>query len=365
MARIVHVTRARAPYLRALQESFAKAMGGSGSLHVLWPQREPSDFPDAAAVPVADNIHVTEVAMGRTVGNGRRLPSSALWRALDEARPDLVWVHEFSPYTVAGLCYAKRRGLPVVVSTEVGRRNAHFFPWPVRLWHRHWGHFADGIIANCPAAREPLCDEARPVVDAFHAVDSRDFVPAPNQECNGTATFAFVGHLIPRKGVDLLLDAALALKQQGVSGFRINLIGRDHEGWAAREVAARGLETTVDMSGFLSGEPLQDAIRAADVFVLPTRKDTYAAVVHEAACLGMPLLVSRHAGACEALVREGVTGFSFLPEDSGGFAEQMRRMLDSGLRQRMREASRAAGDALSAHRRGPALWEWMRREFAV
>jgi glycosyltransferase involved in cell wall biosynthesis len=365
MRRIVHVTRARAPYLRALQESFAQAMSGQGSLRLLWPQSEPSDFPAAAAVPAADNIEIAEVPMGRSVGPGRRLPSAALWRALDQARPDLVWVHEFSPYTVAGLCYAKARGLPVVVSTEVGQRNAHFFPWAVRLWHRHWGHFADGIIANCPAAREPLCDEARPVVDAFHAVDSRHFLPADASAGNGVATFVFVGHLIPRKGVDLLMDAALMLQRQGVDNFRIKLIGRDAEGWAANAVAERGLEAKVEMAGFLSGEALRDAIRAADVFVLPTRKDTYAAVVHEAACLGMPLLISRHAGACEALVREGETGFSFAPEDTQEFAAQMKRMLNPELRQRMRAASRTAGDAISAHRRGPALWEWMRKEFAL
>ncbi|HYF36532.1 MAG TPA: hypothetical protein VD994_14655, partial [Prosthecobacter sp.] len=141
LRRIVHVTRARAPYLRALQESFAKAMGEERHFTLLWPEHEASDFPNAAAVPQADNITVTEVPMGMRVGKERRLPSLALWKAMDEARPDLVWVHEFSPFTVSGLLYAKYRSLPVVVSTEVGRANAHFFPWPVRLWHQHWGHF--------------------------------------------------------------------------------------------------------------------------------------------------------------------------------------------------------------------------------
>lgn len=363
--RIVHVTRARAPYLRALQESFAGAMSGDGHLTLLWPQGEASDFPNAAAIPKSVNITVTEVPTGGVYCCGRHLPSAGLWRALAEARPDLVWIHEFSPYTLGGLLFAKWHGIPVVVSTEVGRSNAHFFPWSVRAWHWLWGHFADGIIANCPSARQPLCGESRPLIDAFHAVDSRDFLPLPNKIHEETTTFVFVGHMIPRKGVDLLLDAVLELKQRGQNHFRLRLIGRDAEQWAVENVNRRGLQTLVEMPGFLSGGALQEAIRRADVFVLPTRRDTYAAVVHEAACLGMPLLISEHAGACEALVREGVTGLACVPEDSHHFADQMQRMLDPAVRARMSAASRAAGDQISAHRRGPALWQWLREQFSL
>ncbi|MDZ4286378.1 MAG: glycosyltransferase, partial [Prosthecobacter sp.] len=100
-----------------------------------------------------------------------------------------------------------------------------------------------------------------------------------------------------------------------------------------------------------------------DVFVLPTRRDTYAAVVHEAACLGMPLLISQHAGACEALVKEDITGFACVPEDSHTFADQMQRLLEPTTRARMSAASRMVGDQISAHRRGPALWHWMTEQF--
>ena len=48
--------------------------------------------------------------------------------------------------------------------------------------------------------------------------------------------------------------------------------------------------------------------RTSDVFVLPTLQDTYAAVVHEAACLGLPLLVSKHAGAADDHVHHDVEG---------------------------------------------------------
>jgi glycosyltransferase involved in cell wall biosynthesis len=332
---------------------------------VIWPQHEGSDFPDSATVPDGDRIAVKPVAVGLRLGSYRNLPSLALWQALAQAKPDLVWIHEFSPFTIGGLLFAKSRGIPVVVSTEIGRANAFFFPWTVRVWHKHWGHFADGIIANCPAARQPLCEEKLPVVDAFHAVDSRQFLPKDSRASAGITTFVFVGHLIPRKGVDLLLDAAVELRRRGHKHFQLRMIGRDLERWAVDGVLKRDLGDIVEMPGFLSGQQLQDAIRDADVFVLPTRRDTYAAVVHEAACLGMPLLISRHAGACEALVREGVSGFSFLPEDCQEMTDKMERLLDPNLRARMSVASRQGADNISAHRRGVALRAWVRAEFGL
>ena len=114
---------------------------------------------------------------------------------------------------------------------------------------------------------------------------------------------------------------------------------------------------------FSAAPQLREALGTADVFVLPTRQDTYAAVVHEAACLGLPMLVSRHAGAADALVRDGENGFVVDPADARDFAQRMRFLLDARLRLRMGAVSREVGEEFSAHRRGAALWHWMRETF--
>jgi glycosyltransferase involved in cell wall biosynthesis len=122
----------------------------------------------------------------------------------------------------------------------------------------------------------------------------------------------------------------------------------------------------VEFTGFLEGEAFREAVTTADVFVLPTRQDTYAAVAHEAACLGLPLLVSHHAGACEALVQDGATGFAIDPADIETFADRMRTLCeDSALRDRMRRASRAEGERLSSHQRALALAAWIRKEISL
>lgn len=364
MIRVAIVTRARAPYLRDLQQSFAEELA-PGELHLLWPSLEHSDFDDARTTPDAANVTVHTIDSCPVLGP--RFPSSQMWKVLDNLRPNLIWIHEFSPFTLGGLLYAKRHRTPVVESTEVGQRNAHFFTPSVRAWHFLWGHLVDGVIANAPAAREPLSGEKRPVIDAFHAVDSRHFkANAISPDPTSPVTFVVVGKLIARKGTDLLLRAAARLRELTDTPFMIRFIGEDPDGWGRSLVAHFHLERHVQFPGFLEGNALKEAIASADVFVLPTRQDTYAAVVHEAACLGLPLLISHHAGACEALVEETITGFAIDPHDTDAFALRMKTLCeDPSLRRDMRLSSRAAGERFSAHRRAAALLNWMHSEFAL
>ncbi|HSI64561.1 MAG TPA: glycosyltransferase, partial [Candidatus Saccharimonadia bacterium] len=199
-----------------------------------------------------------------------------------------------------------------------------------------------------------------PTFAAYHAVDSRLYTPVGRSRSIGEpVVFAYLGQLIRRKGLDLLLAAAAQLKAGGKSGFKLRFIGGGDETWLREEISKHGLQAHCELTGFLTGQAIRDAVGSADVFVLPTRQDTYAAVVHEAACLGMPLLISKHAGAAEALVVDGENGFIFDPEDTIGTAALMMKLLHDEIRAPMREAARATGQAFSAHVRGAELWRWM------
>lgn len=380
MPRIALVTRAIAPYHKALQDAFGEALGPEGSLRLFYPKAAWCPFDQPGTLPAGPNIAATWVdsapitgtatrllARYRSEAIGTQLPSRALWKALEDYEPDLVWVHELSPYTLAGVLHAKRKRIPAVVSSDVGLPNQAAFPWLVRLWHRVWGHLADGIIACTPAARRPLCGVPLPVVEAYHAADSRVFVPRRNgsPSANGTTTFVFAGRLVPIKGIDLLLAAAARLKEQGEIGWKLRLIGSDEAAYGASLVERLGLRDQVEITGFKEGEALRSEFAQGDAFVIATRQDTYAAVVHEAACLGLPLLVSRHAGAAEALVREGLNGFTIDPEDTEAFAGRMAAMGDRSRRESMSRESRKTGELYSAHRRGPAVRAWMKSEFGV
>jgi glycosyltransferase involved in cell wall biosynthesis len=380
MTRIALVTRARAPYHKALQEAFAQSLGTGSSLRVFYPKDSFCPFDEEKTIPAGANISTTWIESARLNGGatsllarhrseaiGTQLPSRVLWDALVAYEPDIVWVHEYSPYTLAGILFAKTRRIPIVVSSDVGMGNRDSFPWIVRMWHRLWGHLADGVIACTPSARQPLCGTPVPVVEAYHAADSRVFVPAANGHAhkNGTTHFAFVGRLIPVKGIDLLLAAAARLKEQGAAHWDLRLIGPDDDGYGAALIEKFDLKNEVRITGFMEGDALRREFGAADAFVFATRQDTYAAVVHEAACLGLPLIVSQHAGAADALVKDGVNGFKIDPADVESFAGRMAVMCEKRIREPMALEARRTGETFSAHRRGPAVREWMISAFAV
>ena len=376
--KVALVSRATAGYLRALHESFAEAMGSQDKLEILWPDDVVRQASISGHLPSAPNltIHTVSAPQGspwiaRWLSVSRqepvmpRLPTGAVWRQLRQSKPDLVWIHEYSPFTLEALLFAKLHALPLVVSSEMGQSNACYFGRIVRAWHRFWGHLADGFIACCPSARQPLCASAAPVIEAYHAVDSRIFMPAPERTSDSSVTFVYVGSLIERKGIDLLFAAAAQLRSQCTQPFRLRLIGSGEDIEIRAHAASLGLEAVVEFTGRLQGSTLLDGIRSADVFVLPTRQDTYGAVVHEAACLGLPLLVSQHAGAAEALVIEGVTGYTINPSDAPSFADRMHQLMDPDLRINLAASARTRGEELSAHRRATALWTWMQNEFLI
>lgn len=369
------VTPCKATYFKPLYEAFAEAQPTPWKTVLVWPESHDSEHPQELITPVADNLEIRRVNSHKIVetktkpheSNWRErrrfFPSRALWRTLCDIAPRMMMIQEYSPFALGGLLYAKWHGIPVVTFTEVGRRNANFFSLKVRLWHGIWSRLVDGIVAACPTAHEPVSGRMRPSLAAYHAVDSRLHTPVERINSGAPVTFVYVGQLIERKGIDLLLQAAHALKAATNVDFRVRIIGGGDEAWARGLAAEAGLEKNMEWVGFLSGDALRDAMRGGDVFVLPSRQDTYAVVTHEAACLGLPLLVSKHAGSAEALVQDGVNGFIIDPHDTDGFAKAMQLMLDTAKRKPMSVASRITGEEMSAHRRGEALWRWMQTQF--
>ncbi len=88
--------------------------------------------------------------------------------------------------------------------------------------------------------------------------------------------------------------------------------------------------------------PEQDialAYRAADVFVYPSRYDTFGMVVSEAMASGVPVVIGRDIGAAE-LIRNGENGFLVAPGDRVGLRESLQHLRSD---RRLTERVSAAG----------------------
>jgi len=100
-----------------------------------------------------------------------------------------------------------------------------------------------------------------------------------------------------------------------------------------------------DVQDVLKGEALARAYANLDVFVFPSRTDTFGNVVLEALASGVPAIVTDRGGP-QFIVRHGETGF--IAGDTGDFVSHIQRLAaDPSLLQTMRRAARAYAVNLS------------------
>jgi glycosyltransferase involved in cell wall biosynthesis len=161
-----------------------------------------------------------------------------------------------------------------------------------------------------------------------------------DQRGDGPLSLLFVGRLIKEKGIFETLSAFATLTQR--HDCRLVIVG---DGPSANDVARRveqlGLDGKVSLPGFLSGQPLLDAYRAADVFVFPSYREGFPTAITEALAAGLPVVTTRTRGMADHL-REEENALFVSPRDTRGLAATLERILsEPELRERMSAATTA------------------------
>ncbi|MCI4324426.1 MAG: glycosyltransferase family 4 protein [Thermoplasmata archaeon] len=140
---------------------------------------------------------------------------------------------------------------------------------------------------------------------------------------------AFVGRLVPYKGVSVLLDATERLLRDGEK-LTIVIAGRGPllEELTA-EVARRNLTASVRFLGFVPDDQIGPLYRFADVVCCPSigTLESSATALEEAAMCGTPVVGSDLPGASESIPHDGTRGLLVAPKDPDALAHALRRIL--------------------------------------
>lgn len=166
---------------------------------------------------------------------------------------------------------------------------------------------------------------------------------------DGRIRILFVSRLERRKGVDVLLKAAVRLLRAHPN-VELVLAGKDTENTELGEsyVTAFRREhgddadvmARVRFTGWLSEEGLRQAYADADVFCLPARYESLGLVVIEAMAFGLPIVTSKVGGLVE-IVEGDESGFLVPVEDDVALEAALARLVtDTALRRRFGERSR-------------------------
>jgi glycosyltransferase involved in cell wall biosynthesis len=254
-------------------------------------------------------------------------------------------VHAFWPIPqgVLGLAAKRASGLPLV-STFFGVELTWMekqFPFLAPLLRRIVrGSDAVTAISTYTAGRlEKQVPGVRPAIIPFGA--AVDAPPAPPPwTYDGTRPFEllFVGRLVERKGVHLLLDALATLPPERRVVLRV--VGDGPDRAKLEERAQRlGLGERAAFHGFVSKNELQARLAGCDAFVLPAvidaKGDTegLGVVLIEAMSYARPAIASA-AGGIVDIVRDGRNGWLVPPGDAPALAAAITAAMDDPARAR-------------------------------
>ncbi len=152
----------------------------------------------------------------------------------------------------------------------------------------------------------------------------------------------FVGRLHPKKGCDLLIDAFARVASNDPS-LTLVLAGPDQVGWE-HELRARatqaGLVDRLVFTGMLDGAAKWAALRAAEVFILPSHQENFGLSVVEALACGVPVLISNRVNIWREVEEDGA-GFVD-SDDAAGTERLLRRWIESPAAERGAMRERAA-----------------------
>jgi glycosyltransferase involved in cell wall biosynthesis len=239
---------------------------------------------------------------------------------------DLAYVSMLKHDAYVAVGAGARRGFPVVLRPE-GAGATGDLAW------QSWGRFGRAIGRRCRQAdavvsiSEAITAELKQAgYESERIHDLPNGVPVPNDawqprpDWRAAPHAVFVGRLAAEKGLDTLVEAWAEVRKTH-SGATLTLIGEGPERPALESrVAALGLNGAVVLPG-ASANP-NALLRAADLFVLPSREEGMSIALLEAMALGMPLVASSVPGN-RRLVHDGVHGRLVAPNDSDALARAM------------------------------------------
>jgi glycosyltransferase involved in cell wall biosynthesis len=203
-----------------------------------------------------------------------------------------------------------------------------------RRWFRHWGVPEERLFFTPYAVdNERLQAEADTLARRRHELREEFGLRANRPVILSVARF------VPEKQPEFLIEAFRRLRVDRDASLL--LVGSGPlEADARRLVARRGIPDVM-FAGFLDHEEIGRAYEVADIFVLPSREDTWGLVVNEAMNFGLPVVATDGVGCATDLIVEGRNGFVVPRDDPDLLANRLRLLVDSQeLRLAMGSASR-------------------------
>ena len=273
---------------------------------------------------------------------GGHVYGSGLWKALKEARPDIVHLEEESYSSAAAqvlLYLARMRTRPKLMVNNSENFDIAL-PWRSRIIEKQVFRRADVLLVFARTARERLLRLGAPpekvrTLPQF-GLDPELFRPPEPGKRGNVFSVGYLGRLVHSKGVDVLLRALAGLSGE----WRAQIIGDGDERETLERLArALGIGERVEFVDWVDSSDVPGYLQGWHTLALPSRttahwREQFGRVLIEAMGCGV-VPVGAATGEIPYVI--GSEGFVF-PEDDVEALQEILQKLQSELRERERLA---------------------------
>lgn len=173
--------------------------------------------------------------------------------------------------------------------------------------------------------------------------------------------FCFIGRMVRDKGVQELIEAFDDLSRKYPERMKLLLVG-DYE--PALDPISKTTQDVIEKNGDILCTGIQQDVRlflkVSDVFVLPSYREGFPAVVLEAGAMGVPAIVSDING-CNEIITPGYNGLIVPPKDVLQLREAMEKIFTD--KQLLEEITSHARPVVVDKYRSSYLWNCLLEEY--
>lgn len=268
---------------------------------------------------------------------------------LRDFRPDLIHAHKLFAGGSQALYYRQHYGIPYIVALRNTEVNSMlpYMPW-LRPLARRILRESERIILISPAYREKL--QGLFSGDRWQAVNGKIEVipngidpvflqqPSQHEADSDCIRLIYVGRMEANKNIHAILRTADRLVEEGEK-VSLRLVGDMSDESLRQPILSRSY---VQYFPKCSHEEVIRHLREADIFLMPSRKETFGLVYIEAMSQGLPVIYTRGQGI-DGYFAEGEVGYGVLPYDIEGMVTAVR-----SIRQHYAAMSRRCADKATA-----------------
>ena len=226
---------------------------------------------------------------------------------------------------------------PIIQWTEIWNKPEWDFPTrtAASILLRTANKFVNGyVVPGNPHARWIIKNTLRGVNEIKIAPNATHISSKGFREKDDSTPpkILYFGQVIPRKGVDILVEAVGEIEQE------VELIicgGGDDEYRETLNEKAKNLGVPLDMREWIPDAEVMGVYQEGDIYAILSRADPAPISVVEAMQAGNPVVASKTVGCAEDLIRGKGSGYVVPPESPEATSKALTKLLDPRRRRKM------------------------------